>query len=93
MSVYVGNTTTNTVITLTSISQSGKSGQVIPSGANITFHQSTAPVGFTKITVYDDYSMRVVSGSVANKTNGVAFTSAFVSQSIDGSVGSTTLTS
>jgi len=75
------------------------SGQTIASGTTMTFQQTTAPTGFTKVTTYNDYAMRIVSGSVANKTNGVAFTTAFASQtpsgsvstSVSGSVGSTTL--
>lgn len=99
MSVYVGNTTSNTIITFSTITQGGVKGQIIPTGTTITFQQTTAPTGFTKVTTYNDYAMRIVSGSVANKTNGVAFTTAFASQtpsgsvstSVSGSVGSTTL--
>ncbi len=76
-------------------------GQVMPTGTKQTFQQSTAPTGWTKVTTYDDCAMRIVSGSVANRTNGVAFTTAFQSQAVSGSVstsvsgtvGSTTLDS
>ena len=101
MPFFAGNTTSNTIITGVSISTGGVSGQVIPTGTRLTFQQSTAPTGFTKVVTYDDCALRIVSGSVANKTNGVAFTTAFTSQAVSGSVstsvsgtvGSTTLDS
>lgn len=66
-------------------------GQVIPAGSNTTFNQTSAPTGWTKVTTYNDYAMRIVSGSVDNKTNGVAFTTAFAAKSVSGTVGNTTL--
>lgn len=91
MGVYVGNTSVNTAISSSTFSKNGANGQIIPSGTLMTFQQTSSPTGFTKVTTYNDYAMRIVSGSVANKTDGVAFTTAFTSQSVSGTVGSTTL--
>jgi hypothetical protein len=98
--LLIGNSTSNVVITGSTIKVSNTTsnvtfspaaGQLIPTGTTMTFQQSAAPTGFTKVTTYNDYAMRIVSGSVANKTNGVAFTTAFASQAVSGTVGSTTL--
>jgi hypothetical protein len=69
----------------------GNSGQLIPAGTIMTFQQSSAPTGFTKVTTYNDYAMRIVSGS-AGSGGSVAFSTAFASQSVSGTVGATTLT-
>lgn len=69
----------------------GNSGQLIPAGTIMTFQQSSAPTGFTKVTTYNDYAMRIVSGSAGSGGN-VAFSTAFASQSVSGTVGATTLT-
>lgn len=63
-----------------------------PSGTVMLFVQSTAPTGWTKSTAHNDKALRVVSGSVGSGGS-VAFSSAFASQSVSGSVsvGSTTL--
>lgn len=56
-------------------------------GTRMLFQQSTAPVGWTKITTHNDKSLRVVSGAVVNGGS-VGFSTAFV----NGSVGNTALT-
>lgn len=58
----------------------------IPSGTKTNFFQATAPVGWTKITTYDNYAMRLVSGSGGGSGGSVNFTSAFASQTPSGSV-------
>lgn len=64
----------------------------IPSGTYMLFLQSNAPTGWTKITYFDDYALRVVSGT-AGTGGSVAFSSVFSSSvSITGSVANTTLT-
>ena len=85
-------TVTGNVSYTGAIYSSGVKGQVVPSGANVIFQQTAAPTGFTKVTTYNDYAMRIVNGSVANKTNGVAFTTAFASQSVTGSLNSVSVT-
>jgi len=92
MGLYVGNTISNTVITLSSITQNGANGQLIPTGSITIFQQTSAPTGFTKLTTHNDKAMRIVSGSVSTGGS-VAFSTAFASQSVAGTVGSTTLSS
>ena len=64
---------------------------VFPSGTVMLFVQSAAPTGWTKSATHNNKALRVVSGTVS--TGGtVAFTTAFASKSVSGTVGSTTLT-
>jgi microcystin-dependent protein len=62
-----------------------------PSGTVMLFAQTAAPTGWTKSTTHNDKALRVVSGS-ASSGGSVAFTTAFVSQAVSGTVGATTLT-
>lgn len=62
-----------------------------PSGTRLLFQQTTAPTGWTKITTFNNAALRVVSGS-AGSGGSVAFTTAFASQPVSGTVGNTTLT-
>lgn len=60
------------------------------SGTKMLFQQTSAPTGWTKDTTHNDKALRIVSGTVG--TGGtVAFTTAFASQAVSGSVGNTTL--
>ena len=64
-------------------------------GTVLLFQQTAAPTGWTKSTTHNDKALRVVSGS-ASSGGSVAFTTAFASQAVSGSVGTsgaTTLTS
>jgi len=63
----------------------------IPAGTVMLFAQTSAPSGWTKITTYNDRTLRVVSGA-ASAGGSVAFTSAFTSQAVNGTVGATALT-
>jgi hypothetical protein len=63
----------------------------IPSGTVMLFVQTTAPVGFTKSTANNDKALRVVSGT-ASTGGSVAFTTAFASQAVNGSIANTTAT-
>jgi hypothetical protein len=63
----------------------------IPAGTAMLFAQTAAPTGWTKSTTHDNKALRVVSGT-ASSGGSVAFTSAFASQSVSGTVGNTTLT-
>lgn len=60
----------------------------IPSGAKTNFFQAAAPTGWTQCTTYNDYSMRVVSGTGGGTGGSVNFTTAFSSSN----TGATTLT-
>jgi len=62
-----------------------------PSGTVLVFAQTAAPTGWTKSTTHNDKALRVVSGA-ASSGGSVAFTTAFVSQAVSGTVGNTTLT-
>lgn len=66
-------------------------GTTIPAGTVMLFAQTSAPTGFTKITTHDNKALRVVSGT-AGSGGSVAFTTAFASQAVSGTVGNTTLT-
>jgi hypothetical protein len=61
---------------------------VIPAGTRMLFQQTAAPTGWVKQTTYDNYALRVVSGT-ATTGGTVAFTTAFTSYSvaISGSTG------
>ena len=61
------------------------------SGTRMIFAQTTAPTGWTKDTVnYNNHALRVTT-STASTGGSVAFTTAFASQSVSGTVGATTL--
>jgi len=66
-----------------------------PSGTVMMFVQTAAPTGWTKSTTHDNKALRVVSGT-AGTGGSAAFTTAFgtpsVSGSLSGTVGATTLT-
>jgi hypothetical protein len=62
----------------------------IPAGTVMLFVQTAAPTGWTKSTAHDNKALRIVSGT-ASSGGSVAFTTAFASQAVSGSVGNTTL--
>jgi hypothetical protein len=62
-----------------------------PAGTAMLFVQTAAPTGWTKSTTHDNKALRIVSGS-ASSGGSVAFTTAFASQAVSGTVGNTTLT-
>jgi hypothetical protein len=55
------------------------------------FQQTAAPTGWTKDTTHNNKALRVVSGT-ASTGGSVAFTTAFASQAVSGSIGNTTAT-
>lgn len=63
--------------------------QPFVAGTVIVFGQTSAPTGWTKITAYNNAALRIVSGA-ASSGGSVDFTTAFVSQAVSGSIGSTT---
>ena len=64
---------------------------LIPTGTKMMFVQTTAPTGWTKDTTHDNKALRVVSGT-ASTGGTVAFTTAFASKVVSGSIGNTTAT-
>jgi hypothetical protein len=69
----------------------------IKSGTTTLFQQTTPPLNWTKITSYNDYTLRVVTGATSSGGS-VNFSSVFNTKSISlpgtptGSIGGTTLT-
>jgi len=57
----------------------------IPKSSITIFVQSTAPVGWTKLTTLDDYGLRVVSGT-AGQAGATAFSTCFTPKSLTGTV-------
>ena len=83
-----------------SIVLDGTTGITLPSGdpavgfatgTKMMFVQTAAPTGWTKDTTHNNKALRVVSGT-ASTGGTVAFTTAFASQAVSGTVGNTTLT-
>ena len=62
-------------------------GTVIPAGTVILFYQAAAPTGFTKVTSENNKALRVVSGTGGGTGGSVGFTTAFASQAVTGTVG------
>lgn len=60
-------------------------------GTKMLFAQTAAPTGWVKDTTHDNKALRVVTGT-AGSGGTVAFTTAFASKSVAGTVGDTTLT-
>jgi hypothetical protein len=54
-------------------------------GTRVLFQQTAAPTGWTKDTTHDNKALRVVSGTVGSGGS-VAFTTAFASQAVAGSI-------
>lgn len=63
----------------------------IPAGAVTNFANASAPTGWTQVTTYNNYAMRIVSGTGAGTGGSVGFTTAFASQTPAGTIGATTL--
>lgn len=63
----------------------------IPSGTVMLFVQTAAPTGWTKSIAHNDKALRVVSGT-ASSGGTVAFTTAFASQAVNGTIANTTAT-
>ena len=50
---------------------------VIESGSRTIMKMTTPPTGWTKDTTYDNYALRVTTGSVINRTTGESFSTVF----------------
>jgi hypothetical protein len=64
----------------------GSSTALLPAGTALIFKQTAAPTGWTKVITDNDAALRVVSGS-ASTGGTVGFTTAFASQAVSGTVG------
>lgn len=89
----MGTSLTNTGITFPdATTQTTAASAAFAAGTVMLFAQTSAPTGWTKDTSnYDGSAIRVVTGT-ASTGGSVAFTTAFASQSVAGTVGSTTAT-
>ena len=87
------NVTVGTGLTFAGGTLASTSVSPVPSGTRMLFAQASAPTGWTQITSYNNYAMRVVSGTGGGTGGSVGFTTAFTSQAVSGTVGGTTLTS
>jgi hypothetical protein len=83
------NTTGNAATATLAVTATNYSG--IPSGTVMLFIQTAAPTGWTKSITHDNKALRIVSG-VAGSGGSVAFTTAFASQAVSGSVANTAST-
>jgi len=63
----------------------------VESGTVMLFVQTSAPTGWTKSTTHNNKALRIVNGTVGTGGS-VAFTTAFASQGVSGSVSNTTAT-
>jgi hypothetical protein len=99
---FVIKTNSNTRVTVDDAGDAAFTGSVtaptfygawanIPAGTVMLFVQTAAPTGWTKSTTHDNKALRVVSGA-ASSGGSVAFTTAFASQAVTGTVASYTLT-
>jgi hypothetical protein len=88
---FVAPGTTGNVLTSNGSAWTSVAAAAFDAGTVLIFGQTSAPTGWTKLTNLDNYALRVVSGA-ASTGGSVAFTTAFASQAVSGSVGSTTLT-
>jgi hypothetical protein len=82
-----GNVLTSNGTTWTSAAAAGGG---FAAGTAILFAQTSAPTGWTKSTTHNDKALRVVSGT-ASSGGSVAFSTAFASQGVSGTVGNTTI--
>jgi microcystin-dependent protein len=60
--------------------------ELFPTGTAMLFQQTSAPTGWTKQTTHNDKALRVVSGT-ASSGGSSAFSTAFATPSVSGSVG------
>jgi hypothetical protein len=90
-SVGIGTATPSSALEIASPGVFTGAWAYLPTGTAMLFAQTSAPTGWTKSTTHDNKALRVVSGS-ASSGGSVAFTTAFASQAVAGTVGGTTLT-
>ena len=90
-SVGIGTATPSSALEIASPGVFTGAWAYLPTGTAMLFAQTSAPTGWTKSTTHNNKALRVVSGA-ASSGGSVAFTTAFASQAVAGTVGDTTLT-
>ncbi|HEY6019662.1 MAG TPA: hypothetical protein VIY48_07105 [Candidatus Paceibacterota bacterium] len=75
------NTLTSSVSTLSSNVSSLATALSAPALTGMIFNQTTPPTNWTKVTSYDDYALRLVTGT-ASTGGTTAFTSVFASKTL-----------
>jgi hypothetical protein len=90
-SVGIGTATPSSALEIASPGVFTGAWAYLPTGTAMLFAQTSAPTGWTKSTTHNNKALRVVSGT-ASSGGSVAFTTAFASQAVAGTVGGTTLT-
>lgn len=78
-------TNTTQLATTAFVTAAVAASQPFPSGTTTLFVQTAAPTGWTKSTAHNDKTLRVVSGAAGNGGS-VAFSTAFASQAVLGSI-------
>lgn len=74
----------STISTLSTNLTTAQSSLYAPSATRMPFLQTSAPTGWTKITTYNDYALRMTSGTVGTGGS-TAFTTVFASRTITSS--------
>jgi hypothetical protein len=59
---------------------------IVPQTSSVTFYQSSAPTGWTRVTTHNDKALRVVSGTGAGSGGTNSFSSTFGSKPISATV-------
>ena len=77
--------TSGNVLTSNGTTWTSAAAAAFDAGTLMLFQQTTAPTGWTKQTTHNNKALRVVSGA-ASSGGSVAFTTAFASKSVTGSV-------
>lgn len=75
------------VLTVASGVPSWAAGGGFATGTVLLFYQASAPTGWTQVTTQNNKALRVVSGTGGGTGGSVTFTTAFASQAVSGSVG------
>jgi hypothetical protein len=80
-------TTSGTTLTFNDSTTQTTAGVVFAAGTVLLFYQAAAPTGWTQVTTQNNKALRVVSGTGGGTGGSVDFTTAFASQAVAGTVG------
>lgn len=57
---------------------------VFPPGTTMVFQQTSAPVGWTKVTTFNDFALRVVNGTAGSNSAGLSFAGMAAQKTVGG---------